>query len=762
MIIGEQLKDLKKLSIEYHQQEPYGKMQIVATKPLVTQHDLALAYSPGVAAVCEAIVEDPSVAMTTTSRGNLVAVISNGTAVLGLGAIGPLASKPVMEGKAVLFKKFAGIDVFDIEVAENDPKKLVDIVASLEPTFGGINLEDIKAPECFYVERQLKEKLNIPVFHDDQHGTAIIASAAIVNSLKLVNKKIEDVKLVASGAGAAAISCLELLVKLGMKRENIIVCDSRGVIYTGRKDGMDEFKEKYMSDTDARVLAEAIEGADIFLGLSMAGALTSEMVAKMCEDPIILALANPVPEIMPEEARKVRPKAIIATGRSDFPNQVNNVLCFPFIFRGAIDVGATAINEEMKLACVNAIADLAMEAATEEVFHAYGGQTLTFGPEYIIPKPFDPRLIIKLAPAVAQAAMDSGVATKPIEDFEAYKDKLSSFVFPSSFLMKPVFSKARQEPKRLVYAEGEDKRVLQAVQHMVDEGIAKPILIGRAEVISHRIEQMGLSLDIDKDIELVNILNDKRYKEYWTEYHQLLSRKGVSPDFAKMVMRTDNTAVACMMVRRGDADAMIAGTVGRYHHHVTNIEEIIGTDEESTSLSALYPLVLPQHTIFITDSHINENPTAEDIATMTVNAANKVKSFGIDPKVALVSHSNFGSHDNESANKMKEALALLNEMNVDFQVDGEMHASSALNEKVRKNYIMDGSALTGKANILVMPNIDAAHIATGILRTLGNAVSIGPVLVGAAKPAHIVTNSATVRGLINMSAIAVTDAQYQE
>ncbi len=752
-------QDFKQKALDYHRIEPKGKLQIQATKPMATQHDLSLAYSPGVAAACEEIAENPIFAGDYTARGNLVGVISNGTAVLGLGQIGPLASKPVMEGKAVLFKKFAGVDVFDIEIDERDPKKLIEIVASLEPTFGGINLEDIKAPECFEVEEVLRERMNIPVFHDDQHGTAIIVATAVMNSLRLIDKSFEEVKLVCSGAGAAALACLNLLVSLGMKKENIVVCDSRGVIYQGREEGMDKYKQAYANDTDARTLMDAIEGTDIFLGCSKAGALKAEMVERMTEQPVILALSNPVPEIMPEEARKVRPNAIIATGRSDYPNQVNNVLCFPYIFRGALDVGATTINEEMKIACVKALADLSMAETTHEVYKAYG-ESHTFGPDYIIPKPFDPRLISQVAPAVAKAAMDSGVAARPIENLAEYKRKLSEFTFRSVLLMTPVFEKARQDPKRLVFAEGESWIVLQAVQQLVDEQIARPILIGRPDVIKNRVKKLGLRLDLENDVELVNIYEDERYDKLWTDYHQLLGRSGVTPDKAREVIRTVPTAVAGMLVRHGDADAMICGSIGPFTDHLKHIREIIGLRSGAKDFSATSCLILPSGTIFICDTNVTADPTAEELAELAILVADQVRDFALEPKVAFVSHSSFGSHTDLSAIKMREAVRILEQKQPNFEFEGEMHAHSALNPLMRSRFMKE-TRLSGKANVLIMPNIDAAHIATNLIKTLSDGIAIGPLLLGAARPAHVVTNSISVRGLVNVSALAVVSAQEQ-
>ncbi|MFQ5995196.1 MAG: NADP-dependent malic enzyme [Acidiferrobacterales bacterium] len=750
--------DLNDAALQYHRASPPGKLAIAATKPMANQRDLALAYSPGVAAACQAIAQDPLEASSLTTRANLVAVISNGTAVLGLGTIGPLAAKPVMEGKAVLFKKFSGIDVFDIEISERDPSKFVDIVASLEPTFGGINLEDIKAPECFEIERGLCERLNIPVFHDDQHGTAIIVSAAITNGLRVAKKKLSKVKLVTAGAGAAAIACLELLVAMGLPRKNITVTDIAGVVYHGRDEEMDPYKARYAQDTDARALDDVIGGVDIFLGLSAAGVLKPSMVKRMADTPLILALANPVPEIMPEDAKAARPDAIIATGRSDYPNQVNNVLCFPFIFRGALDVGATTINETMKLACAKALSDLAMVEPSDVVKKAYGAEALTFGPEFLIPKPFDPRLITQVAPAVAKAAMDSGVATRPIEDFKAYCQRLSQVVFRSSGFMEPIFARANEEPSRLVYAEGEEDRVLQAVQQVIDENIAKPILIGRPEVVEFRVRQLGLRMRADKDFELVNPLADPRFREYWSAYHEIMGRKGVSPAEAMTVVRTQNTAIAALMVHRNNADAMLSGTVGTFRGHLKHVLDIIGRAEGVGDVSTLTALILPHGTFFICDTHVTPEPTAAEIAEMTLLCAAEVRRFGITPKVALLSHSNFGTHNTASARKMSEAAAMLHERVPKLEVDGEMHAEAALSAEIRERAYSE-SRLKGQANLLVMPNVDAARIAYGLLGCLGGGVSVGPILVGAARPAHVVTNAISVRGLLNMSAIAVVQAQ---
>ncbi len=755
------LDDLKKSALEYHEFPTPGKIEISPTKQLGTQRDLALAYSPGVAFACEAIVENPASVRQYTSRGNLVAVITNGTAVLGLGNIGPLAAKPVMEGKAVLFKKFAGIDVFDIEVNENDPDKLVDIIAALEPTFGGINLEDIKAPECFYVERKLRERMKIPVFHDDQHGTSIIVGAAVVNGLRVVGKKIDEVKLVASGAGAAALACLDMLVALGLKMENILVTDIAGVVYEGRVEEMDPNKARYAKKTDARKLIDVIGGADIFLGLSAGGVLKGEMVAKMAANPLIMALANPTPEILPEEIRAVRSDAVIATGRSDYPNQVNNVLCFPFIFRGALDVGATTINEAMKLASVYAIADLAMAEQNDIVAMAYGETATGFGREYLIPKPFDPRLITKIAPAVAQAAMDSGVATSPITDWDAYRDRLNQFVYHSGLIMKPVFGKAKAAPKRIVYAEGEDERVLRAVQIVVDEGLAKPILIGRPSVLEKRIEKFGLRLELGKHVEVVNPEHDDRYRSYWQKYYELTQRRGVSETYAKIEMRRRLTLIGAMMINKGDADGMICGTFGTHDLHLQYVEQVVGRRAGVKHFYAMNLLMLPKRTVFICDTYVNVDPTAEQVAEMTILAAEEIKRFGLVPKAALLSHSNFGTSDAPSAQKMREALVLINARAPDLEVEGEMHGDAALSDEVRSTSF-PSARLKGEANLLIMPTLDAANISFNLLKTAaGSGITIGPILLGAAKPVHIVTPTATVRRIINMTALAVVDAQAQ-
>ncbi len=751
-------KNLKAGALEYHRQPRPGKIAIQPTKSLASQRDLALAYSPGVAHACEAIVADPQAVAEMTSRGNLVAVITNGTAVLGLGAIGPLAAKPVMEGKAVLFKKFADIDVFDIEINESDPDKLVDIIASLEPTFGGINLEDIKAPECFEVERRLKERMKIPVMHDDQHGTAIIVAAALQNGLQVVGKKIDQVKLVASGAGAAALSCLDLLVDLGLKIENITVTDLAGVVYAGRKELMDPRKERYAKKTDARKLADVIAGADIFLGLSAPKVLTQEMVKQMADQPLIFALANPTPEILPEEVTAVRPDAIIATGRSDYPNQVNNVLCFPFIFRGALDVGATAINQEMKIACVHALASLAKAESSDIVASAYGIESMAFGRDYLIPKPFDPRLILEIAPAVAKAAMDSGVATRPIADWPAYRDKLNQFVFRSGLIMKPLFERARHDCKRVVFAEGEEERVLRAVQTVVDEKLAAPILIGRRAVVERRIEKLGLRLREGRCFELCDPQDDPRYNEYWTLYHSLTERKGVSPDDARTIVRTLNTVIAALMVRRGEADALICGTVGRFHAHLAHVTDVIGRRSGVQSLSTVTCLVLQTGTVFIADSEVKLDPTDEEIAETTMLSAEVLHRFGITPKAALLSHSNFGTANSDSARKMRRALGMILQRDPEMEVEGEMRGDSAVAEAVRER-LFPSSRLKGKANLLVMPTLDAANIALTLLRHLAEGQIVGPILLGTAKPAHIVSPAVTVRGLINMTAVAAVEAQ---
>ena len=751
--------DLKEAALEYHRFPVPGKIEIAATKPLATQRDLALAYTPGVAKVCEAIVESPAEARNLTARGNLVGVITNGTAVLGLGAIGPLAAKPVMEGKAVLFKKFAGIDVFDIEINERDPDKLVDIIAALEPTFGGINLEDIKAPECFYVEKKLRERMKIPVFHDDQHGTAIIVGAAIVNGLKVVGKDISQVKLVASGAGAAALACLDMLVALGMRMSHIWVTDIAGVVYRGRKEEMDPNKDRYAKDTPTRTLGEVIEGADVFLGLSAGGVLKPEMVKRMAARPLILALANPTPEILPEEIRSVRDDAVIATGRSDYPNQVNNVLCFPFIFRGALDVGATTINESMKLAAVHAIAELAQAEQSDIVAMAYGEAASGFGEEYLIPKPFDPRLIAKIAPAVARAAMESGVATSPITDWDAYMQRLDQFVYHSGLIMKHLFAKAKQSPKRIVYAEGEEERTLRAVQIVVDEKLARPILVGRPTVLAKRIEKFGLRLELDKDVDVVNPDLDERYRDYWQDYYKLTARRGVSEAYAKIEMRRRLTLIGAMMMYRGEADGMVCGTFGTHDLHLQYVDQVIGRRKGINNYYAMNVLIMPTRTIFICDTYVNHDPTPAQIAEMTLLAAEEIRRFGVVPKVALLSHSSFGTSDAPSAVKMRVALGLINLQAPDLEIEGEMHGDAALSEEVRRA-VFPGSRLKGEANLLVMPTLDAANIAFNLLKTSsGSGITIGPILLGSAMPVHIVTPTATVRRIVNMTALAVVDAQ---
>ena len=753
-------KDLRDAALEYHRLPTPGKISVCPTKTLTNQRDLALAYSPGVAAACDAIAEDPATAADYTSRANLVGVITNGTAVLGLGNIGPLAAKPVMEGKACLFKKFAGIDVFDIELAENDPDKLVDIIAAMEPTLGGVNLEDIKAPECFYIEEKLKERMNIPVFHDDQHGTAIISAAAMLNGLKVVGKKIDEIKVVCSGAGAAAISCLNLWSQLGVRRENITVCDSKGVIYHGREANMEATKARYARETAERTLGDAMVGADIFLGLSAAGVLKQEMVASMAEKPMVFALANPTPEIMPELAREVRPDVIIATGRSDYVNQVNNVLCFPFIFRGALDVGATRITEEMKMASVRAIAELAEAEVTDEVAMAYPGHELSFGPEYLIPKPFDPRLIVKIAPAVAQAAIASGVATRPISDWNAYRARLSEFVYHTGVGMRAIFQAARQaRGKRIIYAEGEDERVLRAAQIVVEERFARPILIGRPSVIERRLEKANLRIRPGVDFDIVNPESDERYRECWTAYHKLMVRRGITPALAKEAMRRKPTLIGAMLLKLGYADGLLCGMTGQYSHQLGVISQVIGKRQGVHTLAAMNYLMLPGRSLFICDTHINENPTAEEVAEMAMMAADQVRRFGIHPKVALLSHSNFGSGSSESARKMTRAAALLPAMPSDgLEIDGEMHGDSALSEDIRREAHPD-SPLSGEANLLIMPNIDAANIAYNLLKmTAGEGVTIGPILLGAARPVHVLTSTSTVRRLVNMTALAVVES----
>ena len=751
---------IRAAALEYHRSPRPGKIAVTPTKALTNQADLSLAYSPGVAAACDEIVRDPATAALYTSRANLVAVITNGTAVLGLGNIGPLAGKPVMEGKGVLFKKFAGIDVFDIEVAENDPDKLVDIIASLEPTFGGINLEDIKAPECFYVEARLRERMKIPVFHDDQHGTAIIASAAVLNGMRVVGKDISTAKLVCSGAGAAAIACLDLLVSLGLDPKNVFAVDSKGVIHTGREN-LDPSKARYAQATDGRALGDVMPGADIFLGLSTADVLKPEMVKTMARDPIILAMANPDPEILPEHAKAVRPDAIIGTGRSDYPNQVNNVLCFPFMFRGALDVGATTINEAMKVAAVRAIAELAHAEQSEVVTAAYGTEELSFGPEYLIPKPFDPRLIIKVAPAVAQAAMDSGVATRPIADMDAYTQQLNDFVYSTGLLMRPVFAAAKKKPARVVFCEGEDERVLRATQTVCDEGLARPILIGRPEVVEKSIARHGLRIRAGEHFELVSPDSDPRYKELWQDYYGLMLRKGVSVEYAKREMRRRTTLIGAMLVRHNYADAMLCGTFGKHSLHLRYIETVIGLKPGIEHFYAMNMLILPRRTLFIGDTYVNYDPTAEQLAEMTLLAADEVARFGLAPKVALLSHSSFGTEDTPTAIKMRRALEILRKIAPGLEVDGEMHGDAALSEDIRHQVFPD-STLKGQANLLIMPTIDAANISFNLIKTsAGDGLTVGPLLLGAARPVHILTPTATVRRIVNVTALLSVEAQQQ-
>ncbi|CAB3792977.1 NADP-dependent malic enzyme [Paraburkholderia caffeinilytica] len=751
---------LREAALDYHEFPTPGKIAIAPTKQMINQRDLALAYSPGVAFACEEIVENPLNAARFTARSNLVGVVTNGTAVLGLGNIGPLASKPVMEGKAVLFKKFAGIDVFDIELNESDPHKLVEVIAALEPTFGGINLEDIKAPDCFIVERECRKRMKIPVFHDDQHGTAIVVAAAITNGLKVVGKDIKNVKLVSSGAGAAALACLDLLVDIGLPLENITVTDLAGVVYKGRVELMDPDKERFARETDARTLAEAIGGADVFLGLSAGGVLKQDMVKQMADKPLILALANPTPEIMPELALEVRPDAVLCTGRTDYPNQVNNVLVFPFLFRGALDAGATTVTREMEIAAVNAIAELARQEQSDIVATAYGIQDLSFGPEYLIPKPFDPRLIVKVAPAVAKAAMASGVAERPIEDMEAYEQHLQQFVYHSGTTMKPIFQLARgvePEKKRIVFAEGEEERVLRAMQIIVDEKLAKPILIGRPAVIEQRIARYGLRLVAGQDYSVVNTDHDERYRDFWQEYHKMMSRKGITEQMAKLEMRRRTTLIGAMMVEKGEADGMICGTVSTTHRHLHFIDQVIGKKEGAKVYAAMNALVLPNRQIFLVDTHVNVDPTPEQLAEITIMAAEEVRRFGIEPKVALLSHSNFGSSNAPTAQKMRDTLAILRERAPELQVDGEMHGDLALDANLRREVLPD-STLEGDANLLVLPNIDAANISYNLLKTAaGNNIAIGPMLLGAAKPVHVLTASATVRRIVNMTALLVAD-----
>jgi malate dehydrogenase (oxaloacetate-decarboxylating)(NADP+) len=750
---------IRQASLDYHRNRPAGKIEILSTKPLVTQRDLALAYTPGVAAVCDEIVARPDEVRRLTARGNLIAVITNGTAVLGLGNIGPLAAKPVMEGKAVLFKKFAGVDCFDLEIDEPDPQRMVEMICALEPTFGGINLEDIKAPECFYIEEHCRQRMKIPVFHDDQHGTAIIVGAALINGLRVADKKIENVKIVCSGAGAAALSCLKLLLLLGARRENIWISDIHGVVYEGREVEMDEHKAQFAQKTDKRTLAEILPEADVFLGLSAGRVLKQEWLPSMAERPLVFALANPEPEIRPELVKKVRPDAVIATGRSDYPNQVNNVLCFPFIFRGALDVGATQINDAMKIACVHAIADLAMEEQSEVVAEAYNTNDLHFGAEYLIPKPFDPRLILKVAPAVAKAAMDSGMAMQPIEDFEAYHQQLRQFVYHSGFLMKPVFRAAKAAAKRIVLAEGEDTRMLRAVQILRDEKLADLTLIGRPQVIEQQIKQLRLRIKPGRDFEIINPENYDRYHEYWTEYYELTQRKGVTAEYAKLEARRRPTLIGAMAVRRGEADGMVCGLVTTYGLNLYYIDQIIGQASGVKCYAAMNGLILPGQTLFITDTYINPDPTPEQLAEITLMAAREMRRFGLEPKVALLSHSSFGTSNLPSAKKMRDTLPLIQALDPSLEVEGEIQGDSALSEMVRES-VFPNAKLTGSANLLVMPSLDAANIAFNLLKITGsNNVTIGPILLGANAPIHILTPSATVRRIINMAALAAAAAK---
>ncbi|MEO3711697.1 NADP-dependent malic enzyme [Roseateles flavus] len=758
---------LRDAALEYHRAPTRGKIAVTPTKALSNQRDLSLAYSPGVAYACLAIEEDPSLAAEYTSRANLVGVITNGTAVLGLGDIGPLAGKPVMEGKGCLFKKFAGVDVFDIELAERDPDKLVDIIAAMEPTLGGVNLEDIKAPECFYIEKKLSERMNIPVFHDDQHGTAIISSAALLNGLELVSKDIGQVKLAVSGAGAAAIACLDVMVGLGVKRENVFVCDSKGLIQSERADALagklDESKQRYCQVTSARTLADVVAGADVFLGCSAAGVLTQDMVVTMADKPIILALANPEPEIRPELAKAVRPDCIIATGRSDYPNQVNNVLCFPYIFRGALDCGATKITEAMKLACVREIAALAKAEMSDEVAAAYAGQELAFGPDYLIPKPFDARLILRIAPAVAEAAAASGVATRPIADLAAYREQLSRFVYQTGMFMRPVFAAAKAEYQegqaRVIYAEGEDERVLRAVQVALDEKLTRPTLIGRPEVIQMRLQRAGLRMKLGEDVQVIDPDNDARFRHYWERYHQVMGRRGVTPEMAKAAVRRSATTIGALAIQLGDADAMICGMVGRFDSHLEHVSDLIGLKAGVQNFATLNALMLEQHTLFITDTFVNEDPTAEQLAEIAAMAAEEMRRFGLPPKVAFLSHSMFGSSKRASAQKMRRARELFVQHAPDVECDGEMHGDAALSESVRATFLPD-STLKGAANLLVLPSLDSANILFNVLKiTSGQGVTVGPMLLGAAKPVHILTPSATVRRIVNMTALAVAEVR---
>ncbi len=750
--------DIDQQALFFHRHPRPGKLEINPTKPLGNQRDLALAYSPGVAAPCLAIRDDANTAADYTARANLVAVVSNGTAVLGLGNIGPLASKPVMEGKAVLFKKFAGIDVFDIEIDAPTVDEMVNVVSALEPTFGGINLEDIKAPECFEVERQLREKMDIPVFHDDQHGTAIIVAAAVLNGLELAGKALSEAKIVASGAGAAALACLNQLVSLGAKVENIWVHDIEGLVYKGREALMDQWKSVYAQETDKRQLSETIDGADVFLGLSAAGVLKPELLARMAEKPLIMALANPTPEIMPEEARAARPDAMICTGRSDFPNQVNNVLCFPYIFRGALDCGARTINEEMKMAAVRAIASLAREEVSDVAARAYSGDTPSFGPNYLIPSPFDQRLILRIAPAVARAAAETGVAMRPITDFDAYLDQLNRFVWRSGFIMKPIFAAAKNAArKRVIFAEGEDERVLRAAQVLLEEDIAKPILIGRPQIIETRLKRYGLRIRPQTDFEVVNPEDDPRYRDYVDDYFRIVGRRGVIPEAARTIVRTNQTVIGALALKRGEADALICGVEGRYAKHLRDVSQIIGKKEGVLDFSGLSLLISQRGATFFTDTYVTFDPTAEEVAQMTVMAAQEIRRFGITPRAALVSHSNFGSRDSDSAFKMRRAMEMVHEMDPTLEADGEMHGDAAISEALRQR-VMPNSTLSGEANLLVFPNLDAANITLGVVKTMTDSLHVGPILLGAAMPAHILSPSVTSRGVVNMAALAVVEA----
>lgn len=751
--------EYRQAALDYHQFPVPGKLTIVPTKEMATQRDLALAYSPGVAVPCEEIAADPDKAYDYTAKGNLIAVISNGTAVLGLGNIGALAGKPVMEGKAVLFKKFAGIDSIDIEILPTDVDEVVTVISAMEPTFGGINLEDFKSPECFEIERRLKEKMNIPVFHDDQHGTAIVVAAAVINWAKVTGRDLADVKVVSSGAGASALACLTMLLTIGIKQENITATDRDGVIYVGRNEGMDQYKAKFARDTKARNLTEALnEGADVFLGLSAAGVVKPEMLKNMAPSPLVLALANPTPEIMPDLVAEIRPDAMTATGRSDFPNQVNNVLCFPFIFRGALDVGASEINEEMKKACALALAELARKEASDLVSEAYGNKTLVFGPEYLIPKPFDPRLMILVPMAVARAAMESGVARRPIKDWKAYEQRLSAFTNRTSLVMRPVIEMAQKNLKKVIYAEGEEYQVLRAAQTIADDRLAMPVLVGRRSVIENRIQKLSLRLTEGENYLLVDPENDERYHEYYSVYHEMMARNGVTPADARRIMHTNNTVIASMLLHKGEGDAMICGVTGKYHYHLQHVTDIIGLRDGIATPAAMVMLMLPNGNYFITDTHVNAHPTAQDIADTTILAAEQVRRFGIEPKVALLSHSNFGSHQNESAQKMRDALAILRRIAPDMEVDGEMHGDAAINPEVR-DIIFPRSTLKGTANLLVMPCLDAANIAFNLLKTIEEGVSVGPMLLGIKKPVHIVTPAIRARGLVDITAHAAATAE---